>query len=308
MGTSQNGSANHWSGTFQRLRAECVILSIILVAYTQLEVKLSKLPLIGLEFARPVPKGPLLAFLYLFFIYFLCAWAVRYQREKLELLSDRNKLNSLLESIQAGRSYAEGFSVSDAKALAITLDKVPKTLEDLRICAERFNQLTSGDIQENLLPAHPGTVGETPPAEEMKKLIDRMRFSAMETPARIREIEHHMSSISKDVTSSWEDRIESFHKTLKEWNSILIEHVNQLQKLRTSIYQDLIVFGFYAPITLSFALFIYSLPQGIIDMRPAVTKLASCLENPQPECFMRAESSIDADMILKSPPRELILP
>ncbi len=41
----------HWSSTFQRLRTEAIILSLVLLVATQLELNLSKIPLIGIEFS-----------------------------------------------------------------------------------------------------------------------------------------------------------------------------------------------------------------------------------------------------------------
>ena len=92
--------AKHWSGTFQRLRAESVVLSLLLLAVARLDVKLEKVPVLGIEFTHALTRGPLLTFLLLFWLYFTAAWWVRYRVERIDANVQINKARNYIDQVK----------------------------------------------------------------------------------------------------------------------------------------------------------------------------------------------------------------
>ena len=132
MADDDNGHQAHWSGTFQRLRAETVVMAVVLLAATQLELNLSKLPILGIEFTKSIPKGPVLLFLHIFFLYFASAWVVRYRREKFSIEAERRELDGLRDKMLAVIEETRGTTLAFAGDVFASSSVLQENVNTLR--------------------------------------------------------------------------------------------------------------------------------------------------------------------------------
>ena len=91
-------NAKHWSGTFQRLRAETFIISILFVAVAVFDMKLDKFPVLGLSIT-PLSSSIALTFIGCLWLYFMSCWWVRFLSERGAIVAKPDNLAGLLQAI-----------------------------------------------------------------------------------------------------------------------------------------------------------------------------------------------------------------
>jgi len=119
---SDRSQEGEWSSTFVRVRAECCVLAILIFSLAYLRVNLASLPVVGNALAD-VDRGAVLLFLYLFYIYFVVAWTLRWWNERTDMAAStarldeqRTQLDQLVTRIEHTRVSRWDVDVEDFAA------------------------------------------------------------------------------------------------------------------------------------------------------------------------------------------------
>lgn len=314
----------HWSGTFQRLRAETVIMAIVIVAMTQLELNLSKLPILGIEFAKSVPKGPILIFLYLFFFYFALAWWVRYRREKLSLETERRRIaemrQGMADVIEQTRGSALSFTGDVEASASILLENMSSVrsahaafMPELANAAaayegsvERLRKIVSDGLRSGQIGRQDSLIKDafapSPVGERVREVYGLFNhFSKL-----VEAAEERMNRALGEARAEMQVKGPAFERAITDLRSTINDHIRRLRNLRTSIFYDLEFLGFYTPLAFSVLLAAYSLPQGYVDARPALAKFAACVAEPTAgRCWFRMPAQSPQVDLRQTPPELL---
>ncbi|ASP64367.1 hypothetical protein [Sinorhizobium meliloti] len=139
--SNDNEAPKHWSAGFQRLRAEVIVLSLVLLAMTQLNVSLDKVPFLGLEVKPPLHnKSPLIAFLYVFAFYFMVAWYSRFRVEWAEVGLPARHLDDFVKNVRTQLDRVQSLDPLDATAIT-------NCIHSLTIASKNFNDSRDAAIK-----------------------------------------------------------------------------------------------------------------------------------------------------------------
>ncbi|WP_312403734.1 hypothetical protein [Rhizobium sp.] len=323
MNDDDGSNEAHWSGTFQRLRAETVIMAIVILAATQLELNLSKLPILGIEFSKAIPKGPVLLFLYLFFGYFTAAWFVRYRREKLKLETERRKIDDLrlqmIEVIDQTRSSTVSFAANvEASALVLQdnlrmlssrheeflphLSSAAKAYQDT---VHRLHAVVNDGVRNGVIDRKEPIIAEAYRPHAIEEKIKQIYGSFADFKHVVKDAEKRVSVAVREARAEMEAKGPAFERAVDKLRGLVEIHLRRLRNLRSSIFYDLEFLGFYTPLVFSITLVVYSLPQGIADAQPTLMRIQDCLIHPERECFFRPSTKYTIIDLLQ-PPEEFL--
>ncbi|MGV1769309.1 hypothetical protein ACQZ6B_03950 [Agrobacterium vitis] len=265
---SDSSETKNWSSSFYRVRAEAVILALVILAVTQLEINAAKIPLIGLEIVRPISKGVLVAFLYGFELYFLLAWFLRYQVDIRDLLGPTRAIESLMERL-------------DEWALRMKEIEFPQ-VQRLEMMME-----TVGEA------AQKGANIFTNPSEIPG--INDSRFSAALSELRnaLGQVEHGVRSARASINDEWEEkgpRLKSVHD----------EFAATLKKVKLELYRGNLlisverqIVNFWVPFAFCVLVAAFSAFEAWWDIRQSYQSFMSCencsflYRQPEPNQWMK---------------------
>lgn len=320
-GSEEESSDKHWSSTFQRLRAETVVLSVILLTATQLDLNLSKLPILGVEFAKPAPKGALLAFIYLFFAYFCCAWVVRYFAERGAIVFPRKKISAFLSNLDSSLEQANALAFPVARDLFQNLKEFERAaaevrseynehmLPQIRWYSDNYRRYGEfvhaftkaeerGYLGANSISLPNFAIGE--PRTHFNEIVEKMSILEGVLGEAVNEVKLAQRMTTEEINAKgpkFTDMISKFNDDMKQLKK-------QLRGLRSNMFFDMEIFGFFIPFLFSICLVFYSAFQGWVDAKPALLRFTDCFP-PSWECVLRSPKLLDAETLRLELPAEL---
>lgn len=138
-----------WSGTFVRTRAEMFATALLMAVVAHWDIKLSRIPILGLEIADGAVtpgRGLVLLTLFAFFVYAATAFCIRAKVETNRMMNPGARVEETISSIEvlqeqlqsidlnqflpALESYAQNMKEAAAAALDDGLDKRLGTVDD----------------------------------------------------------------------------------------------------------------------------------------------------------------------------------
>lgn len=299
----------HWSGTFQRLRAESVVLSLVLLISTRLELDLKKLPWVGVEFKGHISKGTVTIFLVAFFIYFLAAWWVRRSRERAAIIADNEKLLQVSNSISQTINNVTMISSPAAKQFSESLADAQNLLEGTANELKTVTLPAAMDHLEKLMVLNDALAREQQMETEVKIGKFRSRSAMGHTlnefanaSQSIASLNHALGTLASSVNETkrqieaeLNEREPRVAATISEVRSAMDDMGRHLRNLRSGIFHDLELFGFRIPFAFCIGLAILAAPQSWEDIKTAASGYITCLNEHGAGCMYRPTSAMDAD-------------
>lgn len=303
----------NWSSGFQRLRAEAVLLSIVIFTITHMELELKRIPLIGFESEAPIPRAALTIFLFVFFLYTTVHWCVKFKVEIAEITYSQSSIRQLLTDIKKNIEIAEGFTTPDitelSKSAAETEILISEYKENLlnfqknappilKYISENFDtdKYLEAQLQEKNDEHIKSLYGDNPPREgivffptgEMKQLAHMSIRELHETANRIeaklefytQRLEQAESTIQRARTTIETDLEVKGPQITKSFEAVQIQFKELRNKFLLSnamVSADKQYLSFWAPFVFASGLFLASLPQGWKDMNINLTSLHNCV-------------------------------
>lgn len=301
-----DASRGSWSPGFQRLRAESVVLSLIVFGTTFFDINLHRIPLIAMEIATPIPRAVVLLFLWLFFFYFYTNWWVRFFVERRDVLFPSALVERFTDAMQAQTLSFDNITPVDTRDLEARFAEAVEDSDHLstRIKNELVHltgELRTGKLEYDRTMAVDRDVIEGEGTEaELKRILQRIRNENSDISERL--IGHqtwlgvHADRLDKfnaghaELQQKWSDELNSKYKTLQ---SSVSELKDQRAEILAALRQpaktiDKGGYGFWAPAAFSGLLFGVSAHQGSRDIWQFIV-LFDC---EQFRCFLRRETGL----------------
>ncbi|UDF29846.1 UNVERIFIED_ORG: hypothetical protein LHK14_00545 [Roseateles sp. XES5] len=296
---SEDSGNKNWSSGFQRLRAESVVLALILLAVTQTDVNLQKIPLVGVEIGHPVSTGVILAFLYAFYLYFQASWWFRYRIEISDLLGLRAPIDRMIGGLTALMNKVEFLRPPATAALENTVKEAIATAErgvlELSAAAasirESANDVISTlanhahmqqEAMDNPLVGRPSK-NSLPGQDPIGRIISAFDASANAGELNRHEHKRVIGEILDQVRVEVRQLLDDLDNKGPAIERHAAQYLTQTRDLRRRLYRsDLVIsvdrqiLGFWLPFVFCLAVVGFTLPQGIRDMRDSASTFLAC--------------------------------
>ncbi|WP_428429555.1 hypothetical protein [Pararhizobium sp.] len=323
--TSSNGKAN-WSSSFARARTEMIVTTVIILAVTHLDMNLSKIPGFGIELAHGAPKATILAFLLLFFAYFLVVFVVKCLAEYRDVQLPAGILSSLEESLKDHVNRLHTLpEPAHAEALDVHVAQLHRAVDEykqatfkryeqfLAYLPERWavtdgNRIDAVDFQHVLASigkpmdevARAGVVNAVQAeVDRSKKLNDlnweqeviKLNANAEAHLTSVREvIDRFQLNLNSEIAQTQKDIAARAHdvKPILSAIQVDIDKIrSETRNLARALTWDKIVFGFWVPLIFALLAVGFSVPQAIADMKPLGSSIAKCSSPLKENCWYR---------------------
>lgn len=309
--SDEGGGQQHWSGTFQRLRAEVVILALLVLAMTQIDVSLTKIPLVGIELRSPAPRGALLAFLYSFLLYFVFAWFWRYRAERAEALLPLKQLQSFINRIDAQVAGLEKLEPPDPSGAVSSASDARKRLDGYSSELDRMLRQHTSSLErlvkdaKSFLDAPVIARADLPQEGPVQSLRAELRsfLDFLQNPnLAVKHVPNEVRSYVQEVLDTLEEQRKALVQELEEkgpkisdaavvFRKEMADFQRRIYRRAGALFWDREVLGFYVPFAFALGLAVFTVPQGISDLAPVIGRAKQCITTPEMSCFYRISSS-----------------
>ncbi len=290
-------------------------MALLLLAMTQIDVSLQKVPIIGIELKTPAPQGALVAFLYVFFVYFLIAWFWRYRSERHEVLLPIRQLQSFMERVDAQFARLQKLEPPDPSGVAASASDARKRLDGYTQELDRAIVQHISGLDKALNKAQAflssaagarGGDGDFPGEGPIARLTGEVRgfVQLLEDPNRaLKHVPHEVRAYVKEVMDTLAeqrkiliDEIDEKGPKISEAAVVFRKEMSDLRKQidgrAGALFWDREILGFYVPFVFSLLLLLFTVPQGIHDVAPVFNRIKQCTLSPEWACFYRNTTAL----------------
>lgn len=287
-------------------------MALLLLAMTQIGVSLQKLPLLGIELRSAAPQGALLAFLYVFFAYFLVAWFWRYRAERHEVLLPLRQLQTFIDRVDAQFAGLQRLEPPDPSAVAASASDARKALDGYSQDLDGVLVRHMASLDQAMSKAQaflssptierPELRGEGPVNVQIAEL--RKFLQLLEDPNdRLKQVPSPVKTYVKEVMDFLEeqrklliDEIEEKGPKISEAAVVFRKEMSELRKQiygrAGALFWDREILGFYVPFVFSLGLILFTVPQGVNDVAPVFSRIKQCTLSPEWACFYRNTTAL----------------
>ena len=277
----------HWSATFQRLRAETFVLAVTFYCFTHLPMKLERLPILGIEFAPSLPLGSFTLPLLVTSVYFASAWYLRFRIERDEIERFVTEDNRFIEGVKTLRR--------EVSELAVDYNG-PVVGEVASLAAMVQEQSTQLQATINAIIASNPDIGADSMGDFqhiMAKTIDQHREMAGRLVEQLDEMRVRLRDDLDKIEQQSKLATEVLPGALMNFEAASQDFIRRTTSWRSTFVWDRKGLGFWIPFLASMVMIVWSAPQAALDARPIVARALACFSAPAPECILRPPLKVE---------------
>lgn len=314
--SSEKDGRSDWSASFVRVRTEMSVTAVILVSVVWLDMSLTKIPGFGIDLSHPAPKGWIMLFLLLFFIYFATSLVLKYWRESAHIREPRKFLLLYEDTLRREVDRLMSFSQPDhAAELKQYTDSIGKAYEVYQqVSVERFERLwkwkkerqnstensfvsfqrdanniisTEGPLDaDKVQELHRGyayIMGENARRSDLnydKNLNDLEKHGA-DFLARVNETMSAALAAMEERANQMEGQLHAQGPDIDKALGEIIAKTDalraKLRSLASANFWDNLAAGFWIPLAFSCVSVLISLPRAFAEIDPVITSAIACL-------------------------------
>jgi len=313
---SEDTATKDWSGRYLRLRAEVIVLSLLMVTITRMDLTLTKLPLLGVELSKAPPVSVIASVMILFFFYILIGWVLRYRVERAEALMPVRSVQSFLGEITDQLKAVEKMTPPDAAALKRGAVRVESALShymsvidgDVRPAVQKLEaSLVRLEELGSSLRSHIA-VGDQEfdrwqnKLDEAKEVVARAPAIPTALVERLRETVDALSLEREKIEDELKGKSDRINETKEKFRTAITELRSELQSRSRAFFWEREVWGFWLPIIFVAVSVVVWLPQAIYDVAQLFSGLAECVSSLDGQClFFRGSHPTDTRPLAMKP-------
>lgn len=323
---TSNSDTTNWSSSFARARTEMIVTTMIILAMTHLEMNMSRVPALGIELSRSAPKATILAFLFMFYIYFVIVFFLKFLAEyntiriPIETIANLDKslgrqMESLqLNSLQVHYDDIAGYETQINNSLEKYKNETFERHDYLRLDRNYRWEVLDGDvIRVNDLKNALLAIGEQRDEKAKTQAIKTIQ-DALTEARKLNNIDHeleikklddaansHLVGIRSVIDGFQNSLAQKTSQTLKDIATtandvkpILAATQTEMEEIRKktrslakALTWDKLVFGFWVPLIFAVVSVGLSVPQATADMKPFLTSVVKCFLPLDLRCWYR---------------------
>lgn len=279
MSSSSTNTA-HWSPVFQRLRTEVVFLSMIFLTVTQLHINLNKIPLIGLEIEGQISNAIIELFIFLFLVYYMISWVVRYLAERSDEMVAKESLDKLLANFTEILNSSKKMRLPSSRLFS---NEVEELFSSLNEANDLSRIILSRNYEMRFKTTSDAKAGE----REIRDNIESLVALGRRNQKLINDILESLSETRKEVVENYDRSSREILLYIHRSEVLINKIVHEISNYRSVMALDKKLLGFWIPLSFSLFSIAFCMPQFYIDTYSQISKAYNCVVEFESKCMYR---------------------